>query len=772
MPDGSEPTAAEMNPWTVFSQVITPMDSVKPLERRKGWSPEQVAAYNRDRFGDLIAAGWDLVIVDESHRMGGSTDSVARYKLGKGLATGAPSLLLLSATPHQGKTDAFFRLISLLDHKMFPTPDSITRDAVAPYVIRTIKRDAIDSNKKPLFKPRTTTLHPVRWEERHHRQQALYDAVTGYIREGYNEAISENKQYIGFLMVLMQRLVVSSTAAIVRTLERRLEVLTESGPAPNTQTAPTDEDFYDMDGQELLETVTETRERSLAHEKEHVQDLLALARECRETGPDARAEALLDLILRLRREEQDPDLKVLIFTEFIPTQEMLSTFLTGRGYSVATLNGTMAADERTRAQRQFQEEAQFLISTDAGGEGLNLQFCHVVINYDIPWNPMRLEQRIGRVDRIGQEHPVRAINFVFEDTVEFRVREVLEEKLAIIYEEFGIDKTGDVLDSAIAGEIFETLFIDSIIHPETIPASVDEAVDKIQEELEEREHHSVIMQIQDRPDTTVAETLQRHPLPSWLEQMTIAYLLAHGGKVVQHIGSYHITWPDGTEYADAVFSDTGTTPDTGAVSLTPDESHIKQIISDIPEWPPGAHIPEIQIPDLPGDVSGYWGLFAVGFSYDKPSEKSETLRHIPNEKHRYVPVFLSDNGSSYRQTARFIHDSLLTRYYTPTRITPQSDRKTAYDTLLKEAGHVGEDIFRNLQEHHQTAIRTEELRAERSFAARRKAIDQIGLGEVRSYRLRALTREINKWKNDIAAAQAVIPSLRPILLLRILPNED
>ncbi len=105
-------------------------------------------------------------------------------------------------------------------------------------------------------------------------------------------------------------------------------------------------------------------------------------------------------------------------------------------------------EERKRVQDAFAKDARILVLTDAGGEGLNLQFSHVVINYDIPWSPMRLEQRIGQVDRIGQTHTVRVINFVFEDSIEHRVREVLEEKLAIIFEEFGTDKTGDVLDSA------------------------------------------------------------------------------------------------------------------------------------------------------------------------------------------------------------------------------------------------------------------------------------------------------------------------------------
>src|SRR5690606_4064219 len=156
----------------------------------------------------------------------------------------------------------------------------------------------------------------------------------------------------------------------------------------------------------------------------------------------------------LQREENDPNLKILIFTEFVTTQVALADFLKDRGISVVMLNGSMSMEQRKQVQQDFRSHCRILISTDAGGEGLNLQFCHVIINYDIPWNPMRLEQRIGRVDRIGQKHVVRAINLVFEDTVEHRAREVLEEKLNIILEGFGVQKTGDVLDSTQAGQLF------------------------------------------------------------------------------------------------------------------------------------------------------------------------------------------------------------------------------------------------------------------------------------------------------------------------------
>ena len=222
--------------WSMFDQVIVSLDSVKPMDKRRGWSAERVAEYNRGRFEDLITAGWDLVVVDEAHRLAGSTDQVARYKLGKGLAEAAPYVLLLSATPHQGKTDAFHRLMNLLDDDAFPNMDSVSRDRIAPYVIRTEKRKAIDADGKPLFKPRRTQMAPVAWESRHHLQQLLYEAVTDYVREGYNQALREKKRHIGFLMILMQRLVVSSTRAIRTTLERRLAALkgwrTASQPSP------------------------------------------------------------------------------------------------------------------------------------------------------------------------------------------------------------------------------------------------------------------------------------------------------------------------------------------------------------------------------------------------------------------------------------------------------------------------------------------------------------------------------------------------------------
>ena len=206
------------NLWRLHDQVICSLDSVKPLERRRGWSLEQLNTYNRERFEDLVSASWDMVIIDEAHRMGGSTDQVARYKLGVALAGAAPYLLLLSATPHQGKTDQFLRLMQLIDRDSFPDECSVTSERVRPFLVRSEKRAAINADGNPLFKPRVTRLHPVAWQDRHAAQQALYEAVTDYVRHGYNQAVAAKQRHIGFLMILMQRLVTSSTAAIRATL--------------------------------------------------------------------------------------------------------------------------------------------------------------------------------------------------------------------------------------------------------------------------------------------------------------------------------------------------------------------------------------------------------------------------------------------------------------------------------------------------------------------------------------------------------------------------
>lgn len=764
--------------WSMFDQVIVSLDSVKPMDKRRGWTAERVAEYNRSRFEDLITAGWDLVIVDEAHRLGGSTDQVARYKLGKGLAEAAPYVLLLSATPHQGKTDAFHRLMNLLDDDAFPDMDSVSRDRVAPYVIRTEKRKAIDADGKPLFKPRRTQMAPVAWESRHHLQQLLYEAVTDYVREGYNQALREKKRHIGFLMILMQRLVVSSTRAIRTTLERRLAALKDGEQQASLRLAelengaegsesPDDEiaELYDMDGQELLDELLKSHVSALQSEGSHVETLLDAAVRCEQAGPDAKAEALIEWIYKLQAEENEPDLKVLIFTEFVPTQQMLKEFLEARGISVVTLNGSMAMEERGAAQDAFRKSHRVLVSTDAGGEGLNLQFAHVIINYDIPWNPMRLEQRIGRVDRIGQPKTVQAINFVFEDSVEFRVREVLEQKLSVIFDEFGIDKTGDVLDSAQAGELFEDVFASAILNPDGIETSVDHTVARIRDEIQQVRESSAIYGISEEPDVQTAERLRSHPLPHWVERMTVGYLNSHGGAAGRKRSWWDLTWPDGQEHRKAVFNAREANRLTDATLLNLENSRVRGLALNLPQIAAGQPFPCVTVSGLPASISGLWGLFEIRLQAGM-HQKTQLLR-IPMVRRGYVSVFLSEEGKLFLPTARHIWDALQTAEAEVQATLGQEESITAHERLQIAAEQAGQELFDALQQAHLASVTREEERGIVSFASRRKAIERVGLPEVRQFRLSRCDADEFEWRHELQSARQIVPEIRPLLMLRI-----
>lgn len=757
-------------PWTMFDQVVVSLDSVKPLEKRRGWPKERIAEYNKNRFEDLVTAGWDLVIVDESHRLGGSTDQVARYKLGQGLAEAAPYLLLLSATPHQGKTDAFHRLMSLLDAETFPDIESVSRERVAPYVVRTEKRKAVDTEGKPLFKPRRTEMAPVCWQEHHHLQELLYASVTEYVRVGYNQAIKDKKHHIGFLMILMQRLVVSSTKAIRTTLQRRIEALNNQKQSINEKLDDLErlesefESIYDMDGQELLDELLESHVAALENEVTHVKTLLNTAVQCEQAGPDAKAECLIDWIYRLQSEENESDLKILIFTEFVPTQEMLRDFLEARGISVVCLNGSLSMEERKQVQNSFRNKTRILISTDAGGEGLNLQFCHIIINYDIPWNPMRLEQRIGRVDRIGQPKTVRAINFVFEDSVEFRVREVLEQKLSVIFDEFGIDKAGDVLDSAQAGEIFEEMFTTVILNPDNIDEATQKTALQIKQEICDVRESSAIYGISDDPDLHAAERLRSHPLPYWLERMTISYLESHGGEVFRKKSWWDLHWPDGTQHTKAVFSSRDADL-FNAQLLNLENPRIRGLALNLPPIAAGQPIPYVHIKDLPVTITGYWGLYEIRISLSNLQTHS-SLR-TPPVRRRFLSVFTNEDGKVFLPTARHIWNGINDSEISVLGTLSMDDSKHAFEWLRDVAEDSGRDLFNELMQEHSNALDKESERGEYAFEYRRKANERIGLPEVRNYRNKKLEEEMATWQKDMKLAQQVIPEIRPLLVMKI-----
>ena len=749
------------NPWMRFPQAIVTLDAVKPLTRRRGWSKEKIQAYNRNRYERLVQGQWDLIVVDESHRMGGSTDQVARYKLGQGLAEAAPYLLLLSATPHQGKSDAFQRLMSLLDPMAFPDLESVTRDRVSEFVIRTEKRKAVTSDGKPLFRPRTTQTLGVDLEQ-NPAQIALYDAVTEYVREGYNRAVKDRKPHIGFLMVLLQRIVTSSSHAIRCTLERRLLALENLRDSSRSLTDEDLEDFTDLDGQMQLDLLVEVDESGRTSEMAEVNALLDLARAAEIAGPDVKTETLMNLIFQLQGEENEDQLKLLIFTEFVPTQAMLKVFLEERGISCAILNGSMSMDERRIAQREFRDNSRVLIATDAGGEGLNLQFCHVVVNYDLPWNPMRIEQRIGRVDRIGQSKIVRAINFVYENSVEGRVREVLQTKLSIILAEMGIDKANDVLDTSLSGDMIEKMMTHVIMEDADPEQQVDQTVKNLKSELHQVREQCAVYGISEEPDLPAAEKLRSHPLPHWVERMTTHYLQTKECKVEKDLLGWNFTWPDGEKVQSAVFQSRDLSSDGNLLSL--ENPRIRGLAMNLPQFFPGQPLPCVSINGLPKNVIGLWGLFEIRMSVQQPSNAQN---RIPLTRRSYLCVFMSNEGKLFMPTARHIWDQLLTDDLCIESMRDSNESTVAGDKLLSAAEQAGQEIFDTMQDAHFAAVAREEERGMIAFASRRKAIDRLGLPEVRQFRMARLDEDQSQWRSELKSARQIVPEMRSLLLLNI-----
>ena len=428
------------NIWLEHEQVITSLDFIKPKKINLTLSAKEQArreVHNRDVFEHLIAANWDMVIIDEAHKLSKEDDGseTARYKIGEALAASVPVFLLLTATPHQGKPGKFLHLLNLVDPYGFTQVEDLRPEKVSQVVWRTQKRAAVDVQKKPLFKQRITDIYPVDTSRpEFDLERKLYEEVSEYVGENYNRALGRNDRAFGFLMILFQRMLTSSTQAISDSLDKRLKKLSGWQESivktnENGENGDFDEDkAEDEDAQDLLNELIEVtgvlNHVELSREIEIIKRLLDLARRVLK-GTDAKTVALLDIIDEVRRRE-GPSTKFLLFTEFVATQVAITNFLKGMGYKVVCIHGGMNQTERIVARQDFAADAQFMISTDAGGEGVNLQFCHVMVNYDLPWNPAKLEQRIGRLDRIGQEHNVLVINLLTKDTVEQRVREVLE----------------------------------------------------------------------------------------------------------------------------------------------------------------------------------------------------------------------------------------------------------------------------------------------------------------------------------------------------------
>ena len=496
-----------VNPWQRANQVIVSLDYAKQDDvRERIWQQR-----------------WDLVIIDEAHKCsahskGSTTQSVdvektKRYQLAEKLAAQTDLLLLLTATPHHGDDDRFAHFIRLIDPDLFPEPNRLGNKASeirqdilrlgpdCPWALRRMKEDLKDVNGQKLFSDRHA--HTVTFQL-NRAEYDLYRAVTAYINEFFPNATGRKKQSVALVRTVFQRRLASSTHAIFESIRRRLEkrkvllnVLEKLSPSERakwlaqiqkkfTDDEQDEDDLDDSERDHLIDEFTTAAELTqLKAEIAFLTELLGMAKKVVDNAGDSKVSALRECLKKAEFDElKDGRGKLLIFTEHRDTLEYIRRNLEQWGYSTCEIHGSMNPHERKRAQEEFRTTCQICVATEAAGEGINLQFCRLMINYDIPWNPTRLEQRLGRIHRIGQERDVHAFNFVASSSedgspiIEGLILERLLQKM---------DSMRAVLNDRIFDVIGEVLSLNDVNLPEMLreavydPRRLSEYLDQIEQ---------------------------------------------------------------------------------------------------------------------------------------------------------------------------------------------------------------------------------------------------------------------------------------------------
>ncbi|MCM1091474.1 MAG: DEAD/DEAH box helicase [Muribaculum sp.] len=702
-----------------FDQVISPMDSIKPIEKHAGWTDERVEKYNAERIYSIINSGWDLIIIDEAHRVAGSSGEVARYKLGYLLSQASPYLLLLSATPHNGKTEPFLRLVRLLDEEAFPNAKSIVKEQVAPYLIRTEKREAIDNNGNLLFKNRVTHLVELNWDERHTLQRELYQMVSSYVSKTYDKARRNRKKNMCliFLLIIMQRMVTSSTAAVRQSLERRLQVLKTQSTRIGSLT---EKDLSELDIEDGVEEAIEAMSLDINAEIEELERIIAVAKQAKFQYLDVKVERLVDTIDEILSEDRNQ--KIIVFTEFVATQAYLMKLLENRGFTVTILNGGMSIEERNEALLEFKTKSNIFISTDAGGEGLNLQFSNIIINYDLPWNPMKIEQRCGRADRIGQQRDVHIYNFIITDTVECRVRDVLEEKLSVILKEMGVDKYSDVLDSEVAEVDFTEVYMNSIGKLRPVEKNLYPVESEVKQQVANAQKYKDIIR-EEKDLHSLVGTESDFDVDSALRQM-MAYYESWKGHDLQLIDRIGINDVEITKHLR------------------------KSIVQDH-----GSQLLSVGIKDFPNEA-GYFMLWELSIS-DEESGK------------RIIPIFVNESFILRPMAGKRLMDVFLDGN---SRLTIDAAPNITEEEYKKLEGMCMDFAYDTFVELKDKQIQTKKESYNKYMYAlqlRTEAAEHIGIENIRRSRLAKLEREKAAIEAEYKKGSQVFPDFRMMILIRL-----
>ena len=478
------------NPWYKYNWIITSLDFIKKEEIRI----------------ELGKTKWDMVIFDEAHKLkaykyGDKIDRKDRYKIGAILADYecSDNLLLLTATPHDGNAYPFYALLQLIDPYIAQDEYSLLPERTEQIIIRRLKEDVTKWDGTPLFKPRHVKSISIDYDEEG-PEFKFYENITNYVTHHYNKSKGdEKKRAVGFAMVILQKRMVSSLFSIKKSLKNRAFRLRDALDKRETalealKELPKDLDEYDQEYEDLEDERREEIEEHLLaittseNPKEielEIRQLEGLIDEVDKIPQDTKAEKFLEFVKGVF--EENPDEKLIVFTEYRDTLSYLAGgisdgktvtgILEKAGFALTQIHGSMDMESRQQAENEFRDKAQILVATDAAGEGLNFQFAHIMINYELPWNPNRLEQRMGRLHRYGQDKEVFIYNLLISNTREGAIFERLFEKMEIIRQELG-ERVFDVLGSLLQDVNFTDLVMNVLSRrPNQIEKVIEKCID-------------------------------------------------------------------------------------------------------------------------------------------------------------------------------------------------------------------------------------------------------------------------------------------------------
>lgn len=774
----------ETNVWKLADSVITSVDFIKPKKlgdnlgertlRNRSW-------HNRHVFEAAVEAGFDVVIIDEAHKLTKdfSGEETARYKVGKELSEAVPIFLLLSATPHQGDSAKFRNLLHLIDPYLFYKGCELKPENVLKVTVRNNKRAAVDFSGNRLFKQRITSLCKIdRYSREDTIELELYEKVTEYVSEYYDLAERFNDRTLMFLLLIYQRMVSSSSRAILSALSKRLKVLegekkslegagreAESENSGGTQNEIDLENLEDLTAEEQLEALERAgspenvpaKSKYIDYEILNLKNIINLAKEASTGRNDAKFRKLLEIIDEFIIRENNPKLKFIIFTEFVETQKYIDECLISLGYKTALINGSMSPDEKLLEKLKFQDEAQFLISTDAGGEGINLQFCWVMVNYDMPWNPMRLEQRIGRIDRIGQEHDVKIVNFQLEDTVEQRVREVIETKLGTIKIEFndGEDKLADILSTLQDEFSFEKIYIDAVKKRELDLENLNTLAEQIYLRAKEIINSGNIT----LPFSGLEEkySISKHELEKQnilVQSLMEAYLTENGGNLAPYKTKEHIYYFEdplsGKRITNVIFDQKASVEYENCELFSFSHPYVQNLIQHLDKNLNNATTARLQVQE--SKFAGESGFLFV--------HSLSITNNIDSPKKYLIPVFINSN---------FKHNSRISQYFAdPSKIKASElivgKLDFAFDAVegpaQKTLEQKAEEIYYECSSFQNERLTEIENKMKKYFRDKDESINRIAVENIKQAKIRELNRDIENNRTELQQRKMLVPSLK------------